>query len=82
MHGIKVNVKINLNYFIFYLKKIFIVFIYLLGSEIMVWGLINSKGPRELILVEGRMNSKDYIDILEENLLNKRKLIFGDHIFQ
>ena len=39
------------------------------GGNIMVWGCFSAKGLGPLVRIEGKMNHKDYINILEDNLL-------------
>lgn len=39
------------------------------GGGIMVWGCFSAKGLGPLVRIEGKMNHKDYINILEDNLL-------------
>lgn len=55
------------------------------GGGIMVWGCFSGKGLGPLIKVEGKMNSQDYIQILELQLLpllhkdfNNRGYLFQD----
>lgn len=55
------------------------------GGGIMVWGCFSGKGLGPLIKVEGKMNSHDYIEILESQLLplinknfNRRGYLFQD----
>ena len=38
----------------------------------MVWGMISSDGPVEMVEVTGRMNAEDYIAILNANVIKKR----------
>lgn len=52
------------------------------GNEILVWGLINSSGPVELVRIHGRLNAEKYIEILKNNVSNKKKLVLGDYVFQ
>lgn len=40
--------------------------------EVIVWGMICCDGPIELVEVSGRMDSDDYLCILESNVTNKR----------
>lgn len=39
------------------------------GGNIMVWGCMGWEGVGRLAEIEGRMDAKQYVDILEENLL-------------
>ena len=39
------------------------------GGNIMVWGCMGWEGVGRLIEVEWKMNAKQYVDILENNLL-------------
>ena len=36
------------------------------GGGVMVWGSISSEGPGQLKIIEGKMNHRDYINVLEE----------------
>ena len=36
---------------------------------VMVWGAIAASGPVALVLMEGKFNSKKYIEMLDKNLL-------------
>ena len=37
------------------------------GGSIMVWGCFAASGPGELAIINGKMNSQVYKDILQEN---------------
>ena len=43
------------------------------GGNLMVWGCMGLNGVGVLAEVEGRMDAKQYVDILEENLEKSRK---------
>ena len=34
----------------------------------MVWGCFTASGPGQLAIIDGKMNSQDYQDILQENV--------------
>uniref|UniRef100_A0A803K078 Uncharacterized protein n=1 Tax=Xenopus tropicalis TaxID=8364 RepID=A0A803K078_XENTR len=38
------------------------------GGGIMVWGCFAVSGPERIAIIEGKMNSQVYQDILQENL--------------
>jgi transposase len=41
----------------------------------MVWGCFAATGPEQLAIIDGKMNSQDYQDILQENVrLSVRQL--------
>ena len=43
------------------------------GGNLMVWECMGRNGVEVLAEVEGRMDAKQYVDILEENLEESRK---------
>ena len=43
------------------------------GGNLMVWGFMGWNGVGVLAEVEGMMDAKQYVDILEENLEKSRK---------
>ncbi|GBC00126.1 hypothetical protein RclHR1_03750025 [Rhizophagus clarus] len=55
------------------------------GRGVMMWGCFSGKGLGPLVKVNGKMNHKDYIQILESHLLpfisknyNRRCYLFQD----
>jgi hypothetical protein len=38
------------------------------GGSIMVWGCFAASGPGQLAIIDGKMNSEVYQDILQENV--------------
>ena len=40
------------------------------GGSVMVWGCITSDGVGPLTTVDGRINAKHYIDLLEQTLVS------------
>ena len=55
------------------------------GGNIMVWGCLGWEGVGRLVEVEGKMNTEQYVDILENNLLPSMKesgISLEDVIFQ
>lgn len=55
------------------------------GGSIMVWGCFSSKGPGQLALIDGRMDSVMYQQILDENIkpsIQKLKLRRGSWVLQ
>lgn len=55
------------------------------GGNIMVWGGMGWNGPGILCEVEGKMDAKQYVSILEDGLLGsigKLKMMEGEFIFQ
>ena len=51
------------------------------GIQVMVWGMISNKGPVAFCIVEGRLNSEKYIEILEELVINNWRLKRKNAIF-
>ena len=57
------------------------------GTNIFFWGAINSKGISGLVFIEGKMDSKLYIEVLKEGLLpmynrlnlNKNEVTFQEN---
>jgi hypothetical protein len=47
------------------------------GKSIMVWAAIGSKGKTKIAFIEGKLNSKRYIEVLSEYLLPAIREIFG-----
>jgi transposase len=53
------------------------------GGSLMVWAAFGSGGKSELIVINGRINSADYCQLLKNNLLNCGKKIGGKNwLFQ
>ena len=46
--------------------------------SIMVWGVVTFHGVGELVLVDGNMNGEQYVQILDENLLQSVENNYGD----
>uniref|UniRef100_A0A8C5PSG2 Transposase n=1 Tax=Leptobrachium leishanense TaxID=445787 RepID=A0A8C5PSG2_9ANUR len=45
------------------------------GGSIMVWGCFAASGPGRIVVIDGKMNSRVYQDILQENVrLSVRQL--------
>ena len=45
------------------------------GGSIMLWGCFSSSGPGKLHVIEGKINSSMYQDILQQNMLPSVKLL-------
>lgn len=43
-----------------------------------VWGWISQAGPGEMSMITGRLDSIEYVSILEENLVPTVQLLYGD----
>lgn len=48
------------------------------GGSIMVWGCMSAHGVGEIVMCEGRMDSKRYIQVLETALEPSFNKMFGD----
>lgn len=48
------------------------------GGSMMVWGCMGASGLGEMFVCEGRMNSEQYINVLESSFLPSLTRIFGD----
>jgi transposase len=48
------------------------------GGNIMVWGCMGWEGVGNLVEVEGRMNGEQYVDILDNNLLESMEKLHVD----
>ena len=49
------------------------------GKKVMFWGYIKFSGERDLIVVDGKLNSRKYQTILKDNLMDN---MFLGEIFQ
>ncbi|KAF9760554.1 Transposable element Tcb1 transposase [Nosema granulosis] len=53
------------------------------GGSIMVWGCFSYQGVGNLVFIEGKMNSMDYINILSNNLpYSAANMGLSDYTFQ
>lgn len=53
------------------------------GGSIMMWGCFSRAGPGDICVIEGRMDSIKYQEILDQNLFNSaRRLVGRRFIFQ
>lgn len=48
------------------------------GGSMMVWGCMSANGVGEIVVCEGRMDSKKYIQVLETALKPSFNKLFGD----
>ena len=48
------------------------------GGNIMVWGCMGWEGVGNMVEVEGRMNGEQYVDILDNNLLQSMNNLLVD----
>ena len=46
-------------------------------TSVMVWGCISVHGTGELAVLEGNINHRDYIEVLDQNLLSSVENMFG-----
>ena len=51
------------------------------GGSVMVWGCISCDGTSPIVTVTGRMNAKDYIDLLSSTLLPYMQSMGPEYIF-
>lgn len=48
------------------------------GGSIMVWGCMSASGIGKMVVCEGRMDSKKYIEVMETALEPSLDMMFGD----
>ena len=51
-------------------------------KSIMVWGCFTASGPKKIVFIEGTMDSKKYMAMLEEFLSNDIDLDLNNKLFQ